>query len=206
MGHVTDDRDEIDDFRGILENVREWNGFWTWRDKSIAERGAATQILSGGGLHVSDLVARPAGLDPPDCEGVVDGQWSGVEVTELVHEKTLRRSIKALKERAKGGDPDSPEAYFRWTRADLLKALQALIKVKDGASLKGGPYERYILVIHSDEYLLHATQVEQFLSGATFSASGLITDVFLGLSYEPELQRCPVFQLALTGHADRPIR
>jgi hypothetical protein len=197
-----DSGEENERLRALIEaNVRPGNSFWAWRDKPIGERGAASQILQQAGVEVVDLVSRPVGDDPPDCEGMLDGQWSGVEVTELVHEKTLKRSIKAFKERAVGCEPEQPEAYFMWDRDTLLIEVQRLIDAKDVARLKGGPYDRYVLVIHSDEFLLNSTFVSQALQGATFRAN-LITDVFIGLSYEPRIGpdggQCPVFRLDLT--------
>jgi hypothetical protein len=56
-------------------------------------------------------------------------------------------------------------------------------------------YERYVLVIHTAEYLLDSGTVERFLKGARFNTS-LVTDAFLGLSYEPG-KGYPVFELEL---------
>jgi len=181
--------------RIIQANSRPWNGFWYWRDKPVGEHGAAINILEAAGLDVRGLKSAQ---DPPDCEGFVDGVWSGVEVTELVHETTLRRSIKATKQRAAGIEPDRPEAYFVWERDDLLTAIKSVIERKDGADLKGCSYDRYILVIHADEFFLDNDRVEHFLNDATFTAN-LITDAYLGLSYDPKLQRYPVFRLQIEG-------
>ena len=52
-----------------------------------------------------------------------------------------------------------------------------------------------MLVIHTAEYLLESNKVERFLKGASFKTS-LITQAFLGLSYEPG-KGCPVFELEL---------
>ena len=107
----------------------------------------------------------------------------------------LRRSIKAVRQRRSGKEPERPEVYFVWDRDDLLSGLQSLIDKKDEPSkLKGGPYERYVLVIYTDELVLDRDTVTRFLDGATFRAS-LITDVFFGLSYERGC--CPVFRLPL---------
>ena len=172
---------------------RPWAGFWTWRDKPVAERGAADVILRHAKFQVAQLKSRRD--DPPDCEAMLDRRWSAIEVTELVHEETLARSVKALKERAAGREPKKPEAYFEWTRADLLRALQERISVKDVVQLKGGPYERYVLVIYTDELVLDGTTVDRFLKGATFHARS-ITDVVVGVSYEQG--GYPVFRLKLT--------
>lgn len=184
-----------DRFRSkIAANVRPWAGYWAWRDKPVGEHGAASEILRQAGMKVAQLVSRRD--DPPDCEGMLDRQWSAVEVTELVHEATLARSLKTIKERDAGREPEKREAYFVWSRTDLLSAIQERIGVKDAMRLKGGPYERYVLVIHTDEFFLDSTTVRQFLKGATFRAR-LITDVILGLSYEPAFGGCPVFPLEL---------
>ncbi|MGY2938848.1 hypothetical protein ACVWZ6_008450 [Bradyrhizobium sp. GM6.1] len=188
-----------DDDRSLAEiietNVRPWNGFWAWNDKPIGELGAAREIMGRAGLEVRDLVSRGRD-DPPDCEGNIDGRRVAVEVTELVHEPTLKRSLKALKQRAAGIEPGKPEAYFVWQQTDLFQALQQRIDQKDQSKLKGGPYERYILVIATDEMFLDASKVEKWLTGATFR-SKQITDVLLGLSHEPERGGCPVFVLTI---------
>jgi hypothetical protein len=195
-----DDDDERSLATTIASNVRPWNGFWSWRDKPIGELGAAREILTRAGIDASNLNSRGKD-DPPDCEGNIDGCRTAVEVTELVHEPTLKRSLKALKQRASGKQPDRPEAYFVWQKPDLIHALQQRIDQKDRAKLKGGSYERYILVIATDEMFLEASQVEQWLLDATFQ-SKRITDAFLGLSHEPKRGGCPVFKLAL--RSDEP--
>jgi hypothetical protein len=195
-------KSDDESFQALIEaNVRAWNGFWAWRDKPIGERGAAKQILEAGGVHVVDLISRDPGQDPPDCEAMLDGRLSGVEVTELVHRPTLERSLRAIELRKAGKEPTRREAYFDWNRDALLSALQALIDAKDQPSKqKGGPYERYVLVIHTDEFFLDRDTVSRFLEGAQFRAT-FITDVFLGLSYhpsaEPEGGCYPVFRLSI---------
>ena len=159
--------------------------FWVGPTKQITEHGVASEILREAGVEVLDLVSLPQNQDPPDCEGKLDGRWSGVEVTELVHQKALEHSIK------------HSEAYFLWDRNDLIAAIQDRIDAKDAAQLKGGPYERYVLVIHSNEFVLSRIAATEFLQGAKFRAK-LITDVFLGLSYEPGFG-IPTFRLDLTG-------
>jgi hypothetical protein len=178
--------------RLVLVNKREWNSFWSWRDNPVAERGIARDLLEAVGVQVDSL--RSLDQDPPDCEATLDGQFSGIEVTELVHRATLERSIKAVRQRSRGEEPQKPEAYFVWGRDDLIAALQAMLVVKNSAKLKRS-YERYVLVIHTDEFFLDSENVERFLRGARFKTS-LITHAFLGLSYEPG-KGYPVFPLEL---------
>jgi hypothetical protein len=151
------------------------NDFWFWKDKPIRELGAAQEVLSSAGLALEQLRSRGDGEDPPDCEAIIGGQRWGIEVTELVHRSTLEATIQGN------------GRYFRWDQNDLRTEIQKLINRKDKpTAVKGGPYDRYFLVIFTDEFFLNAETVGRFLRGATFHAhAGLITDAYFGLSYEP---------------------
>jgi hypothetical protein len=155
-----------DDFEQlILANTWEWNGFWFWRDKPVGERGAARNILEEAGVQVDGL--RSLDQDPPDCEATLDGQFSGIEVTELVHRAALERSIKAVRQRSRGEEPQKPEGYFLWEREDLIAALQKILDTKNSKKPRRS-YERYVLVVHTAEYLLDSEKVGRFLKGASF--------------------------------------
>ena len=141
--------------------------------------------------------SRERGEDPPDCEATLDGRFSGVEVTELIDQPALEQSLH---------HPESP-VYFDWDKATFLDALKNRIEDKDRA-WKGGPYERRVLVIHTDEFVLDRDTVSRFLKGALFRAK-FITDAFLGLSYHPSVEPeggCyPVFRLELHHAGGRPL-
>lgn len=192
VGFGMNDDDDDDLGQLIRVNKREWNSFWFWRDKPVGEMGIAREVLEAAKLEVTDL--RSLDEDPPDCEAMLNGQFSGIEVTELVHRPTLERSIKAVRQRARGEEPRKPEAYFNWDRDDLVDALQKLLDVKNSKPPVRS-YERYVLVIHTAEFFLDSNTVERFLQDARFS-SGLITRAFLGLEYEPD-KGYPVFELDL---------
>ena len=168
--------------------------FWDWDDRPIQERGAARTILEHAGFEVIDFASRED--DPPDCEGTLDGQRSAIEVTRLTHEKARAQNMKARRERAEGREPERPEVFFYWERDDLLRELQKRIVEKEKAVKRysGGPYDRYVLVFHTDEMVLTKATVQKFLEGATFR-SWLFTDVVLGLSYETGSY--PAFRLQL---------
>lgn len=197
------------DWRELIgTNTRKWNSFWYWREKPIMESGAALALLEAANIRVEQLVSREPGQDPPDCEALLDGRWSGIEVTELVHQRALEISLKARKQRAAGIEPDRPEVYFNWGRDHLLAALQRLLHAKDRPEkVKGGPYDRYALVIFTDEFFLDRSTVSRFLEGAVFDTI-MITDAILGLSYEPsggvERGSCPTFRLPLAPRRAAP--
>ena len=167
------------------KKMRGANDYWFWRDKPEMEIGAVQEVLSKVGVRVQKL--RP-GTNPPDCEGLLQGKRTGIEVTELVHRPTLEKSIKG------------EHQYFLWDRESLLTELELIIERKDNPrNLKDGPYEHYILVIITDEFVLGYHDVSQYLEGAIFRCK-MITDAYLGLSYDPthEGGSCPVFKLSLS--------
>jgi hypothetical protein len=174
--------------KAFKENVTRKSGrdFWYWKDKPQMEFGVVETLLEAAEFDVADLTARAD--DPPDCEALVNGVHCGIEATELVHQKALKRSVS--------GDQ---ELHFVWDKQSLCTELQARIARKDrgAANAKGGPYQRYILVMYTDELFLDRLSVERFLSDASFRAT-FITDAFLGLSYDPSIGNCPIFRLRLS--------
>ena len=190
LAGMTDDDDL--DFDAILKNLRPVNGFWAYGDKRVGEPNTAIEILKEAGFFVDRLVALPEGQDPPDCAGTVDQLHAGIEVTELVNQKRLERSLAGRFTR------------FTWDGRDFIEALQRIIDKKgdDGLRWQGGPYGRRLLVVHTDEPDLNSTIVSRFLEGRRFR-SAFFSDVVLGLSYEPATQTCPSFRL-LVDRANAP--
>jgi hypothetical protein len=153
------------------------------------------------GIDVRDLRSRPETEQPPDCEGTINGQRCAFEDTELAHERMLKRSIKAGRQRSAGQTPSKPEAHFVWDQASLLAALQQRINEKDegAARAKGGPYARYMLVVWTEEMYLYRDAVEKFLADVCFRAMR-ITDAFLSLDYHSSVDgsgKYPLFPLRL---------
>ena len=116
-------------------------------------------------------------------------------MTELVEGATLARAREALTL------PPSDvfaglrrHQYREWTREDFLEEIQALIKKKNSGKWKGGPYQRQMLVIHTDETTLGPGAVKQFLDGRRFDF-GFFSDVVVVLSYDPHTKTHPAFRL-----------
>lgn len=93
-----DDLDHGSLWEIIRANSRPWNSFWSWKDKPIGELDTAREVLEGAGIDLDNLASRGKD-DPPDCEANINGCRTAIEVTELAHEATLKRSLKALKQR-----------------------------------------------------------------------------------------------------------
>jgi hypothetical protein len=178
---MASDQDDEWDFDEIMRSMREANSYWYCKDKRAMERRIVREVLAAR-LTVEQLRSRDD--DPPDCEAIVDKRRSGIEVTELADEETLKSMVKAKRKFAADWREVLKHGKFLlWDQASLRAKVQSLIGEKDPAA-KGHPYERYYLVIHSDEFSLGKENVEEFLSGATFQ-SRWITDAYLGLPPPP---------------------
>jgi predicted nucleotidyltransferase len=192
-----------DSLRIDVTSLRAVNGYWYYRDKTVAEekavseRGAATEILMAAGFSIERLVSCEDPNAPPDCEAKVDGIHAGIEVTELVHRESLELSIHSLRQPT----GDGTTWWFPWDQQAFADAIQRIIgkKEEDGLRWQGGPYGRRLLVVHTDEPRLNRDTVARFLDGARFNAS-FFSDAVLGLSYDPTTETCPTFHLSL----DRP--
>ena len=186
------DHDDSGFARTMLENKRGANDFWYWKDKPVMEAGIARTVLESAGRQFEQLRSRGR-EDPPDCEAIIEGLRYGIEVTELADETTLKASIKGNHQ------------ILLWGCDQLCAELQKRIDRKDvpPQKVKDGPYDRYMLIIATDETALDPERVEQFLEGKRFCSS-FITDVFFGLSYDPKLKCYPIFQLPLIPRSPGP--
>jgi hypothetical protein len=193
---MTTDPDELTYLRVMLAKKRKRNSYWKWPDRLVEERGIASEILGQVYENVAGMCSLEQGQDPPDCEATLDGRFSVVEVTALIDQPTLEQNLRQSGSRR----------YFDWDNPKFLAALQDRIDAKDRA-WKGG-YERRVLVIHTDEFVLDRDTVGRFLEGALFRTT-FITDAFLGLSYHPSVEPeggCyPVFRLELHHAGGRPL-
>jgi hypothetical protein len=110
---------------------------------------AVREILLTAGRIEGDVTNRTD--DPPDCEAVIDGERCGIEATELVHQEALQRTKQS-----------GQELHFVWDKENFCRELQSRITRKDRAdNVKGAPYQRYILVIFTDEFFLTSGTIKQ---------------------------------------------
>jgi hypothetical protein len=191
---IPEDHDPIDPellalIEWAVDQKREYAGFWNWPDREVAERGIARELLDGiaAGLggKVRHLSSTGQGNDPPDCVAELDnGALVGIEVTELVDEDHA------------GGPPMN---WATWT-PDKFRALVAerITRKDNPAYLKGGPYSKYLLVIHTDEPLLDSFRLREFLDGVSFGPCKLIDAAWILASYEPP-DGCPVIPVPLVS-------
>ncbi len=116
-------------------------------DRPIVERMWVEHFLKAARFSVQRLVARNAHEDPPDCEAIVDGARAGIEATEIIYGGTAASF-------------DHMVQHFEWSRPSFLARVQSIIADKDGKQWLGGPYERRLLVIYTNELYLPREKVK----------------------------------------------
>ena len=171
-----------------LNRERPRAGFFAWPERRLAEAGVARTFAEAArsvpGFPLTNV--QSARRDPPDCTAQdARGHLVAIEVTELVDGEA-----NALAKRDR-----SRVVLAAWDAAKLAARLRQLLNAKDKVALLGGPYFEYIVLIHSDEDMLDAGTVEQYLEGATFGPFKQVSRAFLLPSYDPARCGYPYFEL-----------
>jgi hypothetical protein len=195
-----DERQIAQLMREALRRSRGHASFFEWApNRDLEELGVAgyfRESLEHRGQPSFDRIAsRGRGNDPPDCEALgPDGKPIAIEVTELVNPA----AIIAFKH-------NKAYEWNEWSREELQGALrrQLIRKAACYASLKGGPYAEYIVLIYTDEPMLPYDTATRLLDAVTFEMVPRIDRAFLLISYDQNLGYCPYLQLRLSGRGDR---
>jgi hypothetical protein len=141
-------------------------------------------------LDINSIMMRGRGNDPPDCEAKdVDGNNVGIEVTELVDPAAI---IAFRKENIYN--------WAEWDKDKLLNAINTRLDKKNTRTrIKGGPYSKYILIIHTDEPILNVDYANGLLNNYYFARRDLIDRAFLLISYDPRYKTDPIIELEFKG-------
>jgi hypothetical protein len=103
------------------------------------------------------------------------GEAWGVEITELVNKKAIEKTRLGR------------SVYAVWSDAALISDIRGTISRKDDpVKVKGGPYSRYILLIHTDEDDLPADRLQNVVRTLSFETR-LIDDVYVLVSYDTKV-------------------
>ena len=175
----------------IKKTRRSHAGYFSFRaDPSIEELGVlnafAEALKADGQDFFKEPRHRDEGNDPPDCEALTfTGERIGIEITELVDPVS-----------AAAGRAGKSHDWKDW-RPALIPKLGDLIRKKDRAVVKGGPYSEYVLLIHTDE--LDLNYIDQSLDEHVFPRTNLITKAYLLISYHPIQNGCTYFRLRINN-------
>jgi len=175
----------------VKQKKRGYSDFFAWPVDRQLEEWAIVDSLKeslekANAGFFNSLRARGRGNDPPDCEAILyEGGKLGIEVTELVDPVAIMAY--------KNGDTSQ---QAEWSEDKLIKSIAHRLKAKDvSTNLKGGPYDVYMLVIHTDEPILNFDYTHPILSEYPFKFYSLISRAFLLMSYDQKYQCCPYIEL-----------
>jgi hypothetical protein len=189
--------------REARHKSRGYAEYWEWAiDKRQAELHAA-RVLSNYLLRdcQRDEKARLEIIenDPPDALLILaNGCRIGIEVTELVDEKAIR---KAHRKKRTGLPFDYDCANWNSNRA--TQSLLSQIAAKDAKLASASKaYDELLLVIVTDETMIDEFTAAQAVSGVSISTR-FLDRAFLVLSYHPAADKlifpdgCPIFPIEL---------
>ena len=171
-------------------NKRQHAGLFTCEENiELQEAGALNEFVTAlkrGDKLFFKNVRR--GNDPPDFEADdTDGNDIGIEVTEFVESSAAAA--------ARAGIPYE-KTYWR---DDLISELDAIIRTKDGASLReGDSFSDYVLLVYTDEAMESLDATIALLEKHAFPATTLITRAFFLISYLPGFEY-PLIELKIAG-------
>jgi hypothetical protein len=183
--------------RRHVETERDYANYWKFSlDRKLEERHIAACLLvyleAREGWRGAKVTSSER--DPPDCFGMTsDGATFGIEVTELVHQKTVERhQLRRNAERKRLPPPPKAADLWDmaiWTAEALRPALVQIVQEKDKPAI-GGPLTPYLVAIVTDEGSVTTTLVTQAMSGIEIECLYL-DGAYLLLSYHPSADEFP---------------
>ncbi|MDE0154812.1 MAG: hypothetical protein OXS28_04310 [Gammaproteobacteria bacterium] len=183
-----------DFFETFLEGVRKHAPyFFLSSNRQLNEVDVANllseELSKQGEESFHSVTSRGQSNDPPDCEATGDeGERIGIEVTELVDGPSIAT--------AKGRDVSFQEES--WKPSRVIEKITCIIRRKDRADPKGGPYDLYILIVYCDDPLILDYENLKAIRDSDFPATQLIDRVYFLQSYCPFEKRCPHIKLRLS--------
>lgn len=176
-------------------NHRPHAGYFTWEKNSSIEEHGALQALAESLQHNGEQLwksswCREVGEDPPDCEAEgLNGDRIAIEVTELVDGDS-----------AAAARVGKPIPWEPWGTQRLINEIEKRIQRKDNpATVHGGPYDHYVLLIYCDERRVLDYGLIEALRSHLFSKTKLITKIIFLMSYLPWEGYCPYLELKTTA-------
>jgi hypothetical protein len=180
-----------DELRSAIKRQRGYADFFDWPDKSGKEAGIVESFIEALSREDSSVefigkTQHTGQDDPPDFHLTTKtGKSWGIEITELV-------SQRAIEENKRGN-----EIHAVWLDNDLIDKFRSLVRRKDDLNaVKGGPYDRYVLLIHTDEYFISLDRLRTLLGHLSITTT-LISDIYILFSYDPNLGYCPLLHLPI---------
>jgi hypothetical protein len=208
---MNDQNDEDSDHSEVVRLMREardksrgYSEYWEWKlDKRQAELHAAhviaNYLLLNSHQEEGKVSLNIVERDPPDALMIMaDGRRIGIEITELVDEKAIKRAHRSKRERL---SLDFDCAH--WDSDRTRQFLVAQITAKDNKlAAVAAAYDELLLVVVTDETMIDEPTAAAAVSNISVSTC-FLDRAFLVLSYHPAADTlifpdgCPVFPIEL---------
>ena len=186
-------KDSSDDFFAtFLDDTRKYAPYFALSSSRQDDEASVVFVLNQelemrGQEPFRSVTPRGQGNDPPDFEARDNlGKRIGIEVTELVD----GRSIAAE-------ENGSHVSQLSFTPTKAITDISARIRKKDGADIKGGSYDQYILIIYCDDPRFLDSEILNAVRGTQFGSANLIDRAYFLQSYCPLEKCCPLVELRL---------
>jgi hypothetical protein len=165
---------------------RKYASFFDWNDKQRKELGILQDLLATMDLRNEHYYHSPKVFnnDPPDCT-LLDhnNRLIAIEIRELVSEEAIQNAEQ------------NKLSWKFWQPEDVVQEIDSILIEKDSKVFHGGPYQKVIVVIHTDEYSMSYATYATVLGSQTFSGYNLIDEAYLLFSFDPEEECCPYIKL-----------
>ncbi len=182
-----------------MKRKRTYAAYWEFPDEAARDKGIVADLILS--LEASVIQLKPRSLrsrgrdDPPDCEALdLAGRRVAFELSEIVDAQAIMRHTRR-----------EGLHYREYSEASFLALLDARLtaKLREETDLKGGPYHRRVLVLHSDEGLLDPEFCSSAVRGRTARYIRPWTDVFLIFPPPPHftgtdigyVRKCPIITI-----------
>jgi len=183
--------------KALAESIRRQRGyadFFDWSDKSLKEWGIAQSFVEELHRDCGPIIAagkqHPGGANyAPDFQlDTTSGEVWGIEITEFVSQDAIHQTKRGK------------AVLAEWPDEELVAEFRRIVARKDQPEkIRGGPYDRYGLLMHTDEPMFNAERLSAVLARLDIETR-TIDEVYVLLSYDPGVKRCPLLVFKAHRH------
>ncbi len=175
-----------------MKSRRKYAGFYEGDTKELKESGVFQDFVDANAseLQLTNVQRPEKSHESPDfLSNDPQGKRIGIEVTEIVSEKAIRINQEV--------DDKWKSVYCDWPESAVVKEIRTILCKKDKKKYVGGPFEKLIVVIYTDEPTIQFEKYGSVLPSGKFGPLNQITDAYFLFSYDPSVKCSPCVKLQL---------
>ena len=172
-------------FKRYLENLpkskRRHASFFDYPDKQVKELGIMNEfVVQLENMGNAKIIDWEPGEDPPDIKATdLNGNFIGIEITELVNQRAVEKEIQR--------NPEYYKEYFSWDEEKVRTKILDIVETKN-RKLDRLPdrYRSIVLLIHTDEPFLSSDKLIDYLKSVPKPEDLVLSDCYVLVAYEPQ--------------------